>query len=167
YQTVVYWPGWDTFGLDDADEYFAKQLDFIVKSGRAVAFPIYKGTFERRVGNVRPDFDTVAYRDNAIDTVKDMRRTIDYLETREDIDGRALAFFGYGWGGVNGPMALAQEPRFRVAVIDIGLLPPMATIPEVDPVNALPRVHVPVLLLSGEFDAMVPVENARRYFELL
>jgi eukaryotic-like serine/threonine-protein kinase len=165
----VYWPGWDTFGLDDVDEYFAKQLDFIAKSGRAVAFPIYQGIFERRIGNarVRPHFDTAAYRDNTIDTVKDMRRTIDYLETREDIDRDALAFFGYSWGGVNGPTALAQEPRFRVAVIDIGLLPPMATIPEVDPLNALPRVHVPVLLLSGEFDAMVPVENARRYFELL
>lgn len=57
YQTVVYWPGWDTFGLADADEYFAKQLDFVVKSGRAVAFPIYKGIFDRQVGNarVRPD----------------------------------------------------------------------------------------------------------------
>ncbi len=169
YQTVVYWPGWDTFGLDDVDEYFAKQLDFVLKSGRAVAFPVYKGIFERRVGNmrVRPEFDTAAYRDNTIDTVKDMRRAIDYLETRGDIDHKALAFFGYSWGGVNGPTALAQEPRFRAAVIDIGLLPPMASIPEVDPVNALPHVHIPVLMLSGEFDAMVPVANARRYFELL
>ena len=113
YQTVVYWPGWDTFRLDDPDEYLAKQLDFVVKSGRAVAFPIYKGIFERRVGNARarPAFDTVAYRDNTIDTVKDMRRAIDYLENRSDIDTGALAFFGYSWGGVNGPTALAQEPR--------------------------------------------------------
>jgi pimeloyl-ACP methyl ester carboxylesterase len=169
YQTVVYWPGWDTFRLDDIDEYFAKQVDFIVKSGRAVAFPIYKGIFERRVGSgrARPDFNTTAYRDNAIDTVKDLRRTIDYLETRRDIDARALALFGYSWGGVNGPVALAQEPRLRVAVINIGLLPPMASIPEVDPVHALPRVRVPLLMLSGEFDALVPVANARRYFELV
>lgn len=169
YQTVVYWPGWDTFGLADADEYFAKQLDFIVKSGRAVAFPIYRGTFDRQVGSarVRPDFDTAAYRDNAIDTVKDMRRAIDYLETRSEIAANELAYFGYSWGGVNGPSALAQEPRLRIGVIQIGLLPPMASIPEVDPINALPRVHVPVLMLSGEFDPMVPVANARRYFELL
>lgn len=169
YQTVVYWPGWDCFGLDDVDEYFAKQLDFIVKGGRAVVFPVYRGIFERRVGNVRarPAFDTAAYRDNAIDTVKDMRRAIDYLETRGEFDRNALAFFGYSWGGVNGPTALAQEPRFRVGIINIGLLPPMSSIPEVDPVNALARVRVPVLMLSGEFDPMVPVENARRYFELL
>jgi formylglycine-generating enzyme required for sulfatase activity len=61
YETVVYWPGWDTFWLDDIDEYFAKQADFIVKSGRAVAFPVYRGTFERRVGNqrTRANFGTV------------------------------------------------------------------------------------------------------------
>jgi dienelactone hydrolase len=169
YQTVVYWPGWDTFALGDVDEYFSKQLDFVVKSGRAVAFPVYKGIFERRVGNVRarPAFDTAAYRDNTIDTVKDLRRTIDYLETRREIDRNALAYFGYSWGGLNGPSALAQEPRLRVGVIDIGLLPPMASTPEVDPVNALPRVRVPILMLSGEFDGMVPVGDARRYFELI
>ena len=169
YQTVVYWPGWDTFGLDDPDEYFSKQIDFIVKSGRAVAFPIYKGIFERRVGNVRvrAPFDTAAYRDNTIDAVKDLRRTVDYLETRREIDSNALAYFGYSWGGVTGPTALAQEPRLRAAVIDIGLLPSMASTPEVDPVNALPRVRVPTLMLSGEFDAMVPVRDARRYFDLI
>jgi predicted esterase len=169
YQTVVYWPGWDTFALDDIDEYFDKQLDFIVKSGRAVAFPVYKGIFDRRVGNVRSraDFNTAEYRDNVIDGVKDLRRTIDYLETRSDIDADTLAFFGYSWGGVNGPMALAHETRLRTAVIDIGLLPPMFNTPEVDPVNALPRVQQPTLMFSGEFDPMVPVANARRYFALI
>lgn len=52
-------------------------------------------------------------------------------------------------------------------MIDIGMLPRMPSTPEVDPVNALPRVRQPTLLLSGEFDALVPLENARRYFALL
>jgi pimeloyl-ACP methyl ester carboxylesterase len=169
YRTVVYWPGWDTFNLDDIDLYFGRQLDFLVKSGRAVAFPVYKGIFERRVGNVRQraPFNTPEWRDNAADGVKDLRRTIDYLETRSDIDSRTLAFFGYSWGGVNGPLALAHEPRLRTAVIDIGLLPRMPDTPEVDPANALPRVRQPTLMFSGEFDSMVPMDNARRYFALL
>jgi pimeloyl-ACP methyl ester carboxylesterase len=148
---------------------FNRQLDFVVRSGRAVAFPIYKGTFSRRVGGAsrRPDFNTAEYRDNAIDTVKDLRRTIDYLETRQDIDSRGLVFFGYSWGGVNGPLALANEPRLRSAIIDIGMLPEMRGVPEVDPFNALPRVRQPTLMLSGEFDPMIPVANAERYFALL
>ncbi len=169
FQTIIYWPGWDTFRLDDVDQYFAKQLDFLLKSGRAVAFPIYKGTFERRIGDQRsrPPFNTAAYRDNTIETVKDLRRTVDYLETRRDIDGRSLAFFGYSWGGVNGPTALVQEPRLRTAIINIGLIPPMDQIPEVDPVNALPRIAVPTLMFSGEFDSIAPLPNARRYFSLI
>lgn len=168
FQAVVYWPGWDTFALNDIDDYFARQIDFLVKSGRVVAFPVYKGTFERRLPTAqRPAFDSVEYRDNAIETVKDIRRTIDYLETRRDINRGALAFFGYSWGGVNGPLALAQEPRLKIAVIDIGFLPRMPSTPEVDPANALPRVHQPTLLLSGEFDAMIPLDNASRYFALL
>ena len=164
YQTVVYWPGWDTFWLGSIDEYFVKKMDFIVKSGRAVAFPVYKGTFSRgQMGR----FNTATYRDNTIDTVKELRRAIDYLASRDDIDSDALAFFGYSWGGVTGPTALAQERRLAIGVIYIGMLPPLWKTPEVDPIHALPRIDVPMLMLSGEFDAMVPIENARRYFDLI
>jgi serine/threonine protein kinase len=33
--------------------------------------------------------------------------------------------------------------------------------------DRLARFEREVLMLSGEFDAMIPVENARRYFELI
>ena len=169
YQTIVYWSGWDTFRLDNVDHYFARQIDFIVKSGRAVAFPVLRGTFERRVGDARerPAFNTVAWRDNAIDALKDIRRTIDYLETRRDIDINSLAYFGYSWGGVNAPITLAQEDRFKVAIIDIGLMPSMPSTPEVDPLNSLPRIHIPSLMLSGEFDPMVARADAEKFFELI
>ncbi len=168
FRTVVYWPGWDTFRLESVNEYFAKQADFLLKSGRAVAFPVYLGSFERGDGTGRrPAFNTTAYRDNTIAGVKDLRRTLDYLETRRDIDHRSFAYHGYSWGGVNGPTALAQEPRLRSAVISVGPLPELGATPEIDPINALPRVEVPLLLLSGEFDAIAPMEQSRRYFELV
>jgi dienelactone hydrolase len=169
FQTVVYWPGWDTFRLNDVDHYFARQVDFIVKSGRAVAFPVLRGSFERRVDNhrVRPAFDTIAWRDNAIHALKDIRRTIDFLESRRDVDSSALAYFGYSWGGVNAPMTLAQEDRFKVAVIDIGMMPDMSSIPEVDPLNSLPRIRVPSLMFSGEFDPIVSRTDSEKFFELI
>jgi hypothetical protein len=43
----------------------------------------------------------------------------------------------------------------------------MLETPEVDPVNALPRVQVPTLMFSGEFDPMVPRDNRTRYFSLI
>ena len=71
--------------------------------------------------------------------------------------------------GAVGPrgVVLAQEPRIATAVIYVGFLPRRPMPPEVEPVNALPRVRIPVLMMSSEFDAVVPLENARRYFELI
>jgi hypothetical protein len=53
YQTVVYFPGASSASQPsskDLERYreFETLLSFIVKSGRAVVYPIYKGTFERR-----------------------------------------------------------------------------------------------------------------------
>lgn len=107
----------------------------------------------RRIGNQRapPKFGTAEYRDNANSGVKDLRRTIDYLETRRDVDRAASDFFGYSWRGVNGPVAMAQEPRIRVGVIQIGLLPPMEATPEVDPVGTPPPRKHQVMAVGGHF----------------
>ena len=165
YQTVIYWPGGAARFLGSIDEY-STYMDFVVKSGRAVAFPVYKGTFERGDRTDFPARDTLAYRDNTIQAVNDLRRSIDYLASRSDIDQDAIAYFGHSWGGSDGAVALAQEPRIATAVIYVGFLPRLPRQPEVEPFNALPRVRMPVLMMSSEFDT-VPLENARRYFELI
>src|SRR5690606_11987524 len=97
----------------------------------------------------------------------DLRRSIDYLVTRPDLDPDAIAYYGLSWGGFNGATALAQEPRFAAAVIDVGFLTTGPIAPEIDPINALPSVELPVLLMSGERDPTVPIEMARYYFELI
>jgi dienelactone hydrolase len=169
FQTVIYWPGWDTFNSPaTVDEYFSEQGDYIVRSGRALAFPVYNGTFDR---GGQPfgqfGFGSTANRDITLDAVKDLRRSLDYLETRPEIGTRSFAYLGYSWGGVTAPIVLAREDRLRAAVVQIGGSPDLSAAPEVDPVNALPWVEVPFLLLSGEFDSVMPLENAEHYFRLL
>jgi fermentation-respiration switch protein FrsA (DUF1100 family) len=40
--------------------------------------------------------------------------------------------------------------------------------PEIDPLNFLPRVHTPVLMLNGRYDHIFPVETSQLpYFRLL
>ena len=75
-------------------------VGFLMRSGRAVVVPIFRGTFERpsELRTVNPD-SSVAYRDALIQWTQDLRRTIDYLETRDDIDRQKLGFFGHSWGG--------------------------------------------------------------------
>lgn len=166
YQTVLYWPGSSAAFLRSIDDY-GMYLDFVVKSGRALAFPVYKDTFERGDRTPLPAFDSAAFRDVSIDDVKDLRRSIDYLETRSDIDRSALAYFGHSWGGLTGPLVLSHEPRLRTGIIYVGFLRSTPLYPEIDPSLALPRIKKPMLMLSSEFDSAVPIEDARRYFELI
>jgi hypothetical protein len=66
-------------------------------------FPIYKSTFERGDGlnNVWPN-STSSYRDHVIAWSKDLGRSIDYLDSRADIDHNRLAYEGYNWGASMG-----------------------------------------------------------------
>lgn len=60
------------------------------------------------------------------------------------------------------------EPRFRAAVLYIAGLGADPYRPESDPVNFLPRIHVPVLMLSGKYDSVFPYEVSQKpFFELI
>ena len=68
---------------------FTMFLSFLVRNGRAVLYPVYKGTFER--GSlalsvlIMETNDSYAAAEFLIQVVKDFRRSVDYLETRSDI----------------------------------------------------------------------------------
>ena len=131
----------------------------MVRSGRAILHPIYKGTYERRKGaeGVGPN----EMRDLKIAWSKDMGRSVDYLETRRDIDKEKLAYYGLSLGSITALPVLAIEERFKVAVLLAGGLPLPRVPPEADPVNFAPRIKIPVLLLGGRQDFIHPVETAQ------
>ena len=177
YQTVIYFPGsspeiW-TSKSEGLLQLFA--FDFIVKSGRAVVYPIYYGTYERNTtgvdGAMHMPFKeyTNRYTELCVKWVKDFKRTIDYLETRPDIDTAKIAYYGWSWGGRMGPVITATEPRVKASVLYLGgFLPDSYPRPEVDDLNYAPRVHVPTLLLSGKYDMIFPYEiSVKPMFELL
>jgi len=165
HQTIVFWPTDAALILDSIDQ-VRFQLDFALKNGRAVAFPVYDGTFERRKLNF-PDWASVAGRDLVVQAIKDMRRSIDYLESRADIDDNSLAFYGHSWGGRIGSIALAVEPRLKVGILNQAGLQHLS-IPETSALNYLPRVNVPVLQFNGRYDSDFRYESsAKPFFEML
>ncbi len=134
------------------------EFDFIIKSGRAVLFPIYKGTFERGSGQ-KPIYwpnTSSTYRDNVIFWSKDLSRSIDYLETRQDINANELAYEGYSWGAAMGGLLPAVETRFKALVLVAPGFYLQERLPEVDQVNFAPHVKAPVLMLNGRFDFIWP-----------
>ena len=165
YQTIIYWGGAAWMFVDSIDR-FRIPLEFALKNGRAVAVPVLKGTFGRRV-NEQISWETLVGRDIAIQQIKDLRRAIDYLELRDDINSNAIAYYGYSWGGRVGAIALAVEDRLKVGILNQAGLQHLQ-IPEISVVNYLPRVKVPVLQFNGIYDTDFRFEtSAKPFFNLI
>ncbi len=167
YQTVVFFPWIYTISTPDSSKLQQMEwVDFFIKSGRALAYPIYKGTYERN--NEKIDAYLVApimnlrYRFSEYVGMlgKDMKRVIDYLETRNEIDKEKLAYYSFSWGSRMGIIMLAIEKRFKAAIMALGGLKSYSALPEVDPINFVSRITLPVLMLNGKYDLNFPLERS-------
>ena len=105
---------------------------------------------------------THQYTEDLIKWVKDLSRSIDYLETRTDIDNSKLGFFGYSWGGRLGGIIPAVEERLKVSILVIGGFNFRTSnwpYPEAEELNYVSRVKIPVLMLNGKFDYNFPLRD--------
>jgi pimeloyl-ACP methyl ester carboxylesterase len=165
YQPVMYWPtagGTVRAMVSPTDEYLA----FLIKSGRALVCPAYKGTYERKV---QPPGAAMGQWEYFVQQTKDLSRAIDYLETRGDLNVGAVGYYGVSWGAADAVRALAVEGRIKAAVLaDGGMQPYSFERPERDPVHYLPRITIPVLMLNGRYDSVFPPREAQEpMFRLL
>ncbi len=165
YQAIVYYPGGGAINRRSSESLESlafRRYDFFVKSGRAVIFPMYKGTYERG-DDIDTDMPNESnfYKEHVIQWAKDVGRTIDYLESRNDIDSEKLAYFGLSWGGRLGGLMVAVETRFKTAIFHAGGFRFQKKQPEVDPFNFISRVRIPVLMLNGRYDSFFPYETAQ------
>jgi len=164
YQPIIYYPvSNDIFSKKFDTQLNIGRVDFILKSGRALVYPVYKGTHERH-DDLKSDLqeETVFYRDHVIMWRKDIGRTIDYLETRGDLQNDKLGFLGWSWGGLLGGVFPAIEKRIKAVVVNVGGMGMQKALPEADQINFLPRVTQPVLMLNGKYDMYFPVETSQK-----
>ncbi len=162
FQTVIYFPGGNVINQRSSKN--IAPTDFILMSGRAFFYPIYKSTFERGDGwsALSSQNSATQSRDHHIMWYKDFARSIDYLETRADIDHDKLAFTAYSLGASVGNILLALEKRIKAAVLVCGAFvpyPEFRSVPEADFLNFAPRVTCPTLMLNGRYDNSQPVET--------
>jgi dienelactone hydrolase len=166
YQIVVYFPHSGSQTFHTIEDTQLSLIDFMVKSGRALMFPVYKDTYERL--DRPPDAGTNVERDETIQQAKDLRRSVDYLETRPDIDASRLAYYGISWGAMLGPIMITVENRFKAAVFAAGGCDNQKVLPEADPMNFASRVKIPVLMINGRYDFETPLETCQEpLFRLL
>jgi hypothetical protein len=159
YQTVVWFPGNDAFFVPSSDSPASAYLyDFLPRSGRALVYPVYKGMYERRAPFSRSPNE---WRDMLVAWSRDIGRTLDYLATRDDVDGERLAYYGFSLGARYGPLFTAIDPRFEASVLLAGGLYPEG-VPEISVVSYAPRSRVPTLMINGRDDFLFPLETSQQ-----
>ena len=166
YQAVIWFPGSYAGGLksSDGELVFSYYFDFLPRTGRALVYPVYKGTYERSA----PWIGTSQKRDLVLQWSKDLGRTIDYLESRSDINVDKLAYYGFSTGAAAALPTVAIEPRLKAAMLLAGGVQREVECPEIEPLNFFPRIRIPVLLLAGRNDFYYPVETSQApMFKLL
>ena len=163
FQTVIFFPpSGDIWRRSSENIILRPPTESIIMSGRAFVYPVYKGTFERRFVDGPPALDKPnAYRDWVIQFSKDFRRSIDYLETRDDVDNERIAYIGVSWGARVGSIMLALEERIKAGIFMVGGFQHLRKPPAVDEFNFTPRVKVPILMINGREDSIFPVKASQ------
>ena len=151
-----------------------------------------------RSGESKRDFDPnvtkpVADRDIYIQTVIDLRRGVDFLHSRSDVDRKRLGFVGHSFGGHTGAILAGVEKRIRAYIIMAGApslteflrtstIPAIVktrdsltkeqqenyfeTLADVDPINYIGHVAPAALFFQfGKTDFYPSEEKARLYSE--
>jgi dienelactone hydrolase len=151
YQTVVFFPSARVLFTPDSQTLGDMQfIDFVIQSGRAVIYPVYKGTYNRPAPV--PGLDSREARETLFQDSKDIGRSIDYLETRTDIDRNRIAYMGVSMGAALGVNFAAVEDRIKTVIMLDGGFYNEKPLPGTDQVDFAPRLKAPVLLIAGRFD---------------
>lgn len=133
-------------------------------------------------------------RDALVQTVIDLRRAIDFLQSRREIDGKRIGYIGLSMGGILGGILAGVDERVQAPILivaggDWGYLlsnsqhPTALQLREkhsdlfkdpqkmnevfgpVDPVNWVARIAPrPLLMINGKGDNIVPKECTERLF---
>jgi dienelactone hydrolase len=163
FQTVIFFPSARVNGLTSSDALGDLTfIDYVIQSGRAVAYPVYKEMYERRTAARNARFGPMLNREMVIDWSKDVGRAIDYLETRADIDASRIAYLGVSQGAADGVILATIEDRFKaVVLLDGGLFQVEHPVPGMDQLDFAPRLTKPILMVNGRYDAVFPPDAAQ------
>jgi eukaryotic-like serine/threonine-protein kinase len=160
YQTVVFFPSARVnFMTSMAELGDMDFVDYVIKSGRAVAYPIYRATYGRFKFAALPGVNTD--REVTIQESKEVRRTLDYLETRNEIDKDKFGYLGVSQGTAYGVIYTAIEDRFKAVVFLDGGFFLGPRVEGRDQLDFAPRLKKPVLMVNGKYDFTFPPDQSQ------
>jgi eukaryotic-like serine/threonine-protein kinase len=162
-QVIHYLPAGDVAGgLRSITASIEDGVAPFIKSGRAVFGVVLKGYIGRlRPAGPPPDPTTVEFFERVAQRILDLRRGLDYLETRPDLDHSRIAILAPSAGSALGLILAAIEPRYRaVAMVGAGLANyENRYFAAANPMNFSPHIRQPKLLVHGRYDEDTPLRT--------
>jgi cephalosporin-C deacetylase-like acetyl esterase len=167
---------------DKAADYMQLGHQFLVDSGYAVLRIDGANHGNRKTHEHKYNFVTgfrFWTRDLLTQTVFDLRRGIDFLEKRPEIDTKRIGYLGISLGGVIGTVFCGVEERVKVPVIalaggglqfvfkfDAFTSDVKNYISIIDPLNFVGAIAPrPLLMINAENDEVVPPLSSRLLYE--
>ena len=161
YQVIDFAPAGDVDnGLRSLAASIEARLPGQIRSGRAIFAVALEGYIDRpRSGAFEvPDSRSDEYLDYVVARVTELRRGLDYLVTRKDIDPTRIAFEADSAGVWAGVILAAVDNRFRsVLFVGSGVHGREVTdAPAASRINFLPHISAPKMMLQGRYDESSP-----------
>ncbi|MGH9657736.1 MAG: alpha/beta hydrolase family protein, partial [Bryobacteraceae bacterium] len=172
-QVMHYLPAGDVnSGFRSLPDSMDDRMTPYVRAGRAAFGVVLEGYMERLrpAGFVGPSVSTVEFAELIANRITDLRRGLDYLETRSDIDVTRIAALAPSAGSTLGLILGAIEPRYRAWVFIGAGLPGSyrAIAAAANPINFASHIRAPKLILQGRYDEDTPLRSATEpLFKLL
>jgi formylglycine-generating enzyme required for sulfatase activity/tRNA A-37 threonylcarbamoyl transferase component Bud32 len=161
HQTMVYVASSGAFvQIRTVPEELERNIGAHIRAGRAAFAVVFKGMAERGFGAgwEPPASISVRFRDLMVLHATELRRGLDYLATREEVDMRRLAYIAVSWGaGSRLPLAGVDDRFGAIVLIGAGIderIQP--TLPEASNINFAPYIRAPKLFLNGRDDEEHP-----------
>ena len=162
---IIHFPNaWAIFS--DTDDWIIrdviKEYNYLLMEGYAVICPVYYSTCNRKkVLKTWWANESDEYKDTMIKIGKDFKRSIDFIESRNEFDTNYLSYMGYSWGSVMSNILLAIDDRVTSAFICAGGLQVQKSKPEVDPAYYTRRITIPIMHITGKQDGIFDYENSQ------
>jgi predicted esterase len=165
YQSILFFPGLSARISNTMEDMIVDGLlDFFLKSGRAVIWPVYYSTYGRGAIKIT---NRLTWQQVYKNIMIDVQFVCDYLQTRDDIDSEKIAYYGISWGGFIAPYIFAIEERINLGILSLFGVQSSDRYQEWDQINYLPRVKKPMLLLGGRYDPDYSLEQQQAFYDFL
>ena len=169
-QVLHYVPAGDVhYAMRPLTDSMDERMAPFVKAGRAAFGVVLQGYIGRLrggeltglAGAAAQNGASAEYAELTVNRIIDLRRGVDYLATRPDLDHSRIAFLGWSSGAQLGMILAAIETRYRAVVIMGAGLPItyMPFIAHVNPINFASHIRAPKLIVQGRYDENTPLQN--------